>query len=682
MSEERTITPNDPADFTPQLGNYKSLRPFRFWCQKVLPLVYDDSLSYYELLCKTVDYLNKTMEDVETLHGDVTNLHTAYEELQDYVNKYFSTLDVQEEINNKLDEMATSGELNNLIAPLLPDLISDWLSKNITTTSPVIDKTLTISGAGADAKVTGENFSLSLMSSYFVFSKSNLDDLNNAPDNKIGYFNLASSAEKPDNYPLTESGVSTLWTIKQYSSVLKTQFLIHSNGKIRTRQYTDSWGEWVDAYRDLIQSNYSVLSKNDLDDINNAPTNSVGYFNVGGTVIKPENYPFEKGGTATLWTIKQKNANLITQYFMHITGDLRIRQYTNTWSNWYEFNYDMLKSNYAVYSANDLVNINNAPVNSIGYFNVALSATKPENYPFEKSGTATLWTIKQKNSNLITQYFMHITGDLRIRQYTGTWSEWSSSQTNKKEYVLRKTGGDFNSLKTALETVKGLKNVEITVYDTWDVISELGEDYINSVDSSHRGLEIGSGCKLMGASNSKITCNYTGSNANVIQWLSAFNVSSGGATFENITIESSNIRYAIHDELSGTEEFSTCKYINCNFSHVADSPGYTQCIGGGLGVNQYVEIRGCTFKTPDKSDASEVSYHNDSSGNANAKSNIVITDCAFINGYADFIIYGDSTAVTPVLVCNNKMSRKPQIRNGSYAPNTNMILTEFNNTVE
>lgn len=111
----RSITPNDPANFTPTLGDYKDLQPFRFWCQKVLPLVYDDSLSYYELLCKAVDYLNKTMEDVDTLEGDVTNLHKAYEQLQDYVNNYFNTLDVQEEINNKLDLMANNGTLNILL---------------------------------------------------------------------------------------------------------------------------------------------------------------------------------------------------------------------------------------------------------------------------------------------------------------------------------------------------------------------------------------------------------------------------------------------------------------------------------------------------------------------------------------------------------------------------------------
>ena len=132
----RSITPLPPADFTPTLGNYKDLQPFRFWCQKVLPLVYDDSLSYYELLCKVVDYLNKTMEDVDTLHDDANNLHAAYVELQNYVNKYFDSLDVQHEIDNKLNEMAIDGTLSTLIipyvqiAPVFVDSISEMSDKN------------------------------------------------------------------------------------------------------------------------------------------------------------------------------------------------------------------------------------------------------------------------------------------------------------------------------------------------------------------------------------------------------------------------------------------------------------------------------------------------------------------------------------------------------------------------
>lgn len=148
------------VDYTPTLGNYKELKPFRYWCQKVLPLVYDDSLSYYELLCKVVDYLNKTMEDVDTLHDDVDALHDAYIQLQNYVNNYFDNLDVQEAINTKLDEMALNGSLTNLIEPLVPDIVADWLSEHITPTTPAIDNTLTVSGAGADAKVTGDQIAL------------------------------------------------------------------------------------------------------------------------------------------------------------------------------------------------------------------------------------------------------------------------------------------------------------------------------------------------------------------------------------------------------------------------------------------------------------------------------------------------------------------------------------------
>ena len=146
------------ADYTPDLGNFMELKPFRYWCQKVLPLVYDDSLSYYELLCKVVDYLNKTMEDVDTLHDDVVNLHAAYVLLQNYVNTYFDNLDVQQEIDNKLDAMAQDGSLTTLLEPFIPDIVSDWLEEHLTPTEPVIDDTLSISDAGADSKTTGNFF--------------------------------------------------------------------------------------------------------------------------------------------------------------------------------------------------------------------------------------------------------------------------------------------------------------------------------------------------------------------------------------------------------------------------------------------------------------------------------------------------------------------------------------------
>ena len=38
------------------------IKDLRYWCQKVLPLVYEDSLSYYELLGKVVAKINEMIE--------------------------------------------------------------------------------------------------------------------------------------------------------------------------------------------------------------------------------------------------------------------------------------------------------------------------------------------------------------------------------------------------------------------------------------------------------------------------------------------------------------------------------------------------------------------------------------------------------------------------------------------
>lgn len=61
----------DPKPFPPfehdtsNLDFHKDF--FRFWCQKIQPLVYDDSLSYYEVLCKVAYELNEVIEKLNTL---------------------------------------------------------------------------------------------------------------------------------------------------------------------------------------------------------------------------------------------------------------------------------------------------------------------------------------------------------------------------------------------------------------------------------------------------------------------------------------------------------------------------------------------------------------------------------------------------------------------------------------
>lgn len=85
-----------------------NITPFRYWCHKVLPLVYDDSLSYYELLCKVVAKLNEVIELTDETKKIVDTL-------KNYVDNYFGSPEFQQLINDKLDQMAQDGTLAKII---------------------------------------------------------------------------------------------------------------------------------------------------------------------------------------------------------------------------------------------------------------------------------------------------------------------------------------------------------------------------------------------------------------------------------------------------------------------------------------------------------------------------------------------------------------------------------------
>lgn len=108
--------------FKPYTGQGK----LRFWCQKVLPLVYDDSLSYYELLGKVVEYLNNTIKDVSACEDNITALRDAFIQLQDYVNEMFD--DFAPEIERIIDEMIDNGEFGEILTDVVNGLIANEYS--------------------------------------------------------------------------------------------------------------------------------------------------------------------------------------------------------------------------------------------------------------------------------------------------------------------------------------------------------------------------------------------------------------------------------------------------------------------------------------------------------------------------------------------------------------------------
>lgn len=96
----------------------KFVSPFKKLCITVgnLPTAYIESMSYYEALTFLVNYLSNNVIPALNNNGEaVKELQDKYIELKQYVDDYFENLDVQEEINNKLDEMVEDGTFQQLL---------------------------------------------------------------------------------------------------------------------------------------------------------------------------------------------------------------------------------------------------------------------------------------------------------------------------------------------------------------------------------------------------------------------------------------------------------------------------------------------------------------------------------------------------------------------------------------
>ena len=100
----------------------KKLRPFTRFIYTIgeLPSSYLFSMTYEEQLIWLCNYLATTVIPTVNNNGEaIEELQNLYIQLKEYVDNYFKNLDIQEEINNKLDEMAESGELADIIAQYL-----------------------------------------------------------------------------------------------------------------------------------------------------------------------------------------------------------------------------------------------------------------------------------------------------------------------------------------------------------------------------------------------------------------------------------------------------------------------------------------------------------------------------------------------------------------------------------
>ena len=101
--------------------NYKYLTPFKWFVIENFPFIEADfdAITEWQLFEKLGNEINKIINSQNQVGTEMEILSNAFIELQNYVNNYFDNLDLQEEVDTKLNEMAESGELTDIIAQYL-----------------------------------------------------------------------------------------------------------------------------------------------------------------------------------------------------------------------------------------------------------------------------------------------------------------------------------------------------------------------------------------------------------------------------------------------------------------------------------------------------------------------------------------------------------------------------------
>ena len=219
--------------------NVEKLEPtgiFTNYIYKAIPLAFDESMSYYETLCGLLNYLKNTIIPTINNNADViTEYETKFIELQTFVDTYFDNLDVQEEVNTKLDEMVEDGTMDTLLNTNLTGSLSD-----LETT----DKTNLVSAINElNTDMSTNTSNIGDLTSLDTTEKSNLVGAINEVNTKAG--NNATNIGTLSNLNTTEKS-NLVGSINEISNAA-----VYSLNEIAI-------GKWIDnktLYRKVIPSN-------------------------------------------------------------------------------------------------------------------------------------------------------------------------------------------------------------------------------------------------------------------------------------------------------------------------------------------------------------------------------------------------------------------------------------------
>ena len=326
-----------------KLNNVTILPPFKKFCMTIgeLPSSYLESMTYYESLLWLTKYLGDTVIPALNANGEaVIELQEKYIELKNYVDNYFENLDIQTEINNKLDDMADSGELVEIISAYLTinsilgfdnkdslkaaeNLIDGCICKTIGNISyndgkgnfykirnleegDIIDDNNLVGLTNFDSLVAEKlpDYRMNQVEYSISSIEDEIDEINNEfKNNKNGTLNLTSYITYDFGKPYYIQGLGVnntdLYVYKEYSD---------SNGKLMkfnlsTNTYTS------EASVDLKHGNDITIINNVLYSANTDSTKKISLYNLSNSTLTEKTLNVDESQIACL--TKDENDNLL-----------------------------------------------------------------------------------------------------------------------------------------------------------------------------------------------------------------------------------------------------------------------------------------------------------------------------------------------------------------------------------
>lgn len=719
-------------NFKPTLEGYKPLRPFNLFMKNNFPFIENtfEALDTYGLICELVKYLNVAIENVNTTEENITLLSNAFNELNDYVSNYFDNLDVQEEINNKLDQLVYDGTLTDILENLFTTLKNkiDAVASgspagvyatfdDLSTADPDHSRIYVVTVNGhwyywdntTSLWTDGGTYQASEVSENDPTIKKIIDRLDSfsTPINIIEDELLTTIANIGGEYKLypNEDCLTIVFPI-----VSGRTYTVYKGYPMGLARYSfssifPSENSVVTNYADFSTSaNYKTFTATQtgyacIKILDSTETLDVDLVKQSAYVYNGEYDENVTKNTTDLINIKSINNVSMTKIkkSAEIPQALNIIDYfliAQVTANGVTLSGDGSKlsvvfpvSEGELYTINKTVftyhtragffttqpTYNSVPSefvlldNGNGCTNITFTAPM--------SGYACVWILDRGFHPEISIDYMKQNAVV----YKGTYSDSIKSDSydiegnNIPRVFYCGEHRELSTLKAGIEeATKYMNSILYVDAGTYDLIQEFGSSYFESLTSVNTlaGLILKNNIHVIFDANSKVVSNYSGSNQYARSLYSPFNAGLYGYTLENLNLECSNCRYGIHEERNGATENYKAVIKNCNI--YIDNSNNTDwaihhSIGGGFGANANVTIENCTFDNDDSSNRWGVYYHIQNNSN--------------VNNYRAIFTFKDNYFKKGTLSLDNVASTPDSIAEDSiYIVTNNKIASKYSGT--